>query len=77
MTPGKQHHVAPAALDVRACFNCHQADDVTGYSFDLDLPTVYACPHCVYALSMGDTDLLRALASRKPARGKRRTVSSG
>ncbi len=50
------------------CFNCATTDDVRPYSFDLDLPTVQACPRCVFALSMDDEELLAALRPRKAGR---------
>jgi hypothetical protein len=36
------------------------------YSFDLDLPTIHACPTCVMALSLGDKDMLAAMRPMRP-----------
>lgn len=52
-----------------ACFNCEKTEGVQRYSFDLDLPTVEGCSYCIFALSMGDDELLKAL---RPRRSKRR-----
>lgn len=48
-----------------ACFNCAKTENVGHYSFDMDLPSVEACSTCIFALSMGDDELLRALRPRR------------
>lgn len=58
----------------KPCFNCHRADDVAGYSFDLDLPTIHGCKWCLLALSMGDHETLAALKPRQPKKTPRRST---
>ena len=50
------------------CFNCETTDDVRPYRFDLDLPTIYGCRMCIFAIH--DQETLEALKPRKPARKK-------
>lgn len=56
---------------MNACFNCGTDNDVHPYSFDLDLPTIVGCRMCVFALSMGDEDMLKDLRPRTGSRRKR------